>query len=94
MNITISAPTKGYPPEALGHFTFSNGKNFNGRILKNPVFINTHNCAHEGPNEVNPVETTWEYVAPPGPSSGDVVDVWIAVYWNCVINVAIINRRK
>ena len=85
MNVTVSAPNGSFP-EGIGHFTFSDGKGFSDRISKDPIFINGHTCEYSGPNEVNPLETRWGYNIHQSPPSGDTVNIWLTLYWNCKID--------
>ncbi|PKY56538.1 hypothetical protein RhiirA4_448748 [Rhizophagus irregularis] len=47
-------------PEAFGHFTFGNDQ-VKHRFLRNPIFVNDHNCAYKSPNETNPYVSYWKY---------------------------------
>jgi hypothetical protein len=71
---------------ALDHFTFGyskDGENISVRVLKKPVFTNTHHCAVKGSNEENPCTSTWDFDSGLTPPSGTTVVVWLSAYWAC-----------
>ncbi|CAB4427255.1 unnamed protein product [Rhizophagus irregularis] len=69
-------------PEAFGHFTFGNDQ-VKHRFLRNPIFVNDHNCAYKSPNETNPYVSYWKYNEDVRPKPGTWVGIWLAIYWGC-----------
>src|ERR1700722_6045040 len=72
INITTYVPDGRWGPnfpEAYGHFTFGNDV-VHQRFLKDPVFVNGHDCIVRGPNEQNPLQKFYQYDEDQRPADG------------------------
>ena len=82
LNITVAVSGKN-APQALGHFTFDDGKGHYYRFLHHPVFVNGHVCDQKGEHEDNPFMKPFDFDPNKTPPNGTTVGVWISIYWNC-----------
>lgn len=82
VQLTIEGPY-GYKPQAVGHFSFDDGKGHKASYFSDPFFINDQHCDHSGPNQANQTVVQVSYKPKQAPEKGSLATVRISVYWKC-----------